>query len=138
MAYELVWEPEGVVRRFSGVVSAAEFISSVERVQGDPRYDDMHYVINDFSAVPTLNLSDETFTELAVLHYGAFVSNPNCRVVFVTADNVLAGMVRRILQQGPVVSYQTKVFLTEVEARDWLASQPQLHLMSNVMGFRLD
>lgn len=138
MAYEIVWEPEGVVRRFSGSVSAAEFINSVERVQGDPRYDDMHYVINDFSAVPSVSFSDETFTELAVLHYGAFVSNPNCRVVFVTTDNMLAGMAHRILQHGPVISYQTEVFPTEAEARDWLASQPQLHLMSNVMGFRLD
>ncbi|MFN4326935.1 MAG: hypothetical protein ACK4FP_13745 [Azonexus sp.] len=138
MAYELIWEPEGVVRRFSGNVSATEFINSVERVQGDSRYDDMHYVINDFSTVAAVSFSDETFTELAVLHYGAFVSNPNCRVVFVTTDNMLAGMVRRILQEGPVVSYQVEVFPTEREARDWLASQPQLHLMSNVMGFRLD
>ena len=46
-------------------------------------------------------------------------------------------MVRRILQAGSIVSYQTEVFPTVAEARDWLASQPQLHLMSNVMGFRL-
>ena len=96
MAYELVWEPEGVVRRFSGVVSAAEFINSVERVQGDPRYDDMHYVINDFSAAPTLNLSDETFTELAVLHYGAFVSNPNCR----SRNRCAHRRAARLVQQG--------------------------------------
>ena len=137
MAYEIVWEPEGVVRQFSGTVSAREFINSVERVQGDPRYDDMRYVINDFSASTAQTFSDDTFTDLAVLHYGAYVSNPNCRVVFVTTDKVLVGMVRRILQSGSVISYQTEVFPTVAEARDWLASQPQLHLMSNVMGFRL-
>lgn len=138
MSYELVWEPDGVVRRFSGVVSAREFIRSVEQVQGDPRYDEMRYVINDFSGVSSHTLSDDTFTELAVLHYGAHVSNPNCRVLFVTSDAVLLGMVSRILQRGPVISYQTEAFPTEVVARDWLAVQPQLYLMSNVMGFRLD
>lgn len=138
MAYELVWEPEGVVRQFSGSISAREFIRSVERVQGDPRFDDMRYVINDFSAATAQMLTEEVFTELAVLHYGAHTSNPNCRVVFVTTDMALVALIRKVLLNGPVVSYQTEVFTTLVEARDWLASQPQLHLMSNVMGFRLD
>lgn len=138
MAYEIIWEPEGVIRQFSESVSAREFMQSVERVQGDSRYDDMHYIINDFSSASASALGEEVFTELAVLHYGAYASNPNCRVVFVTADKTLAGLVRKILQQGPVVSYPTEVLPTLVEARDWLDSQPQLHLMSNVMGFRLD
>lgn len=135
MAYEIIWEPEGVIRQFSESVSAREFMQSVERVQGDSRYDDMHYIINDFSSASASALGEVVFTELAVLHYGAYASNPNCRVVFVTADKTLAGLVR---QQGPVVSYPTEVLPTLVEARDWLDRQPQLHLMSNVMGFRLD
>lgn len=138
MAYEFVWEPEGVIRQFSGTVSAREFIRAVERVQGDARYDDMRYVINDFLAVAEPTFDEDAFTELAVLHYGAHASNPNCRVVFLTTDNALASLVRKVLQNGPVVSYQTEVFPTLVEARDWLDSLPQLHLMSNVMGFRLD
>lgn len=138
MAYEIVWEPEGVVSQFVENVSAREFIRSVEKVQGDSRFDDMRYVINDFSAVTALELTEDTLTELAVLHYGAHVSNPNCRVVFVTRDIALALLLKKILMNGPVVSYQTEIFSTLAEARNWLDSQPQLHLMSNVMGFRLD
>ena len=55
-----------------------------------------------------------------------------------TPPGSLAALVRKVLQKGPVVSYSTEVFPTVGEARDWLDSQPQLHLMSNVMGFRLD
>ena len=91
MAYEIIWEPEGVIRQFSESVSAREFMQSVERVQGDSRYDDMRYIINDFSSASASALGEEVFTELAVLHYGAYASNPNCRVVFVTADKTLAG-----------------------------------------------
>ena len=138
MAYEIIWEPEGVIRQFSGNVSAREFIQSVEQVQGDSRYDDLHYIINDFSAASAVALNEEVLTELAVLYYGAYASNPNCRVVFVTTDPALAALVRKVLQKGPVVSYSTEVFPTVGEARDWLDSQPQLHLMSNVMGFRLN
>ena len=138
MAYEIIWEPEGVIRQFSGSVSAREFMQSVEQVQGDSRYDEMRYIINDFSAATAAALSEEVLTELAVLYYGAYASNPNCRVVFVTTDTALAARVRKVLQQGPLVSYSAEVFPSVDQARDWLASQPQLHLMSNVMGFRFD
>lgn len=138
MAYEIIWEPEGVIRQFSGSVSAREFMQSVDQVQGDSRYDEMRYIINDFSAATAAALSEEVLTELAVLYYGAYASNPNCRVVFVTTDTALAARVRKVLQQGPLVSYSAEVFPSVDQARDWLATQPQLHLMSNVMGFRFD
>ncbi len=138
MAYELVWEPDGVVRKFSGAVSAREFINSVERVQSDARFDDARYVINDFSAISGHGLSEEALTEAAILQYGAYASNPNCRVVFVTADAALARLVSDSQATSQLQSYQTEVLPTLTEARDWLDSQPQLQLMSNVMGFRVE
>lgn len=138
MAYEQLWEPDGVVRKFSGKVSAREFINSVEQVQGDARFDDARYVINDFSLVTEHGLSEEALTEAAILQYGAYASNPNCRVVFVTTDALLAGLVKDSQATSQLKSYQTEVLPTLTEARDWLDSQPQLQLMSNVMGFRIE
>jgi hypothetical protein len=138
MAYELVWEPDGVIKRFAGHVSGREFIQAVESVQGDARFDDARYVINDLLAVTSHDLSDDVLTEVAVLQYGAYASNPNCRVVFVTTDEALAGIVRKDPAVSGLSSYQTEVCPTVAAARDWLDSQPQLHLMSNVMGFRLN
>lgn len=138
MAYELVWEPDGVVKQFSGLVSAREFINAVERVQGDVRFDDARYVINDFSAAAGHQLSEEALTEAAILQYGAYASNPNCRVVFVTTDQSLGELVKASLATSQLKSYQTEVCPSLTEARDWLDSQPQLQLMSNVMGFRVE
>jgi hypothetical protein len=138
MAYELVWEPDGVIKKFSGVVSAREFIEAVENVQGDFRFDDARYVINDFLAVTKHELSEDVLTEVAVLQYGAFASNPNCRIVFVTTEEALATRIRNTPAVAGLVSYQTEVCPTVSAARDWLDSQPQLHLMSNVMGFRIN
>lgn len=138
MAYELVWEPDGVLRKFSGTVSAREFINSIERVQSDARFDDARYVINDFSDISGHGLSEDTLIEAAILQYGAYASNPNCRVVFVTTEAALAGLVRDSQATSQLKSYQTEVMPTLTEARDWLDSQPQLQLMSNVMGFRIE
>lgn len=138
MAYELVWEPDGVIKQFSGVVSAREYIEAVESVQGDYRFDDARYVINDFLAVTKHELSEDVLTEVAVLQYGAYASNPNCRIVFVTTEPALATRIRNTPAVAGLVSYQTEIFPTVSAARDWLDSQPQLHLMSNVMGFRIN
>ena len=138
MAYELVWEPDGVIKQFSGTVSAREFVEAVENVQGDFRFDDVRYVINDLSSVTKHEITEDVLTEVAVLQYGAFASNPNCRVVFVTTDEELAARVMTTAAVAGLVSYQTEVCPTVSAARDWLDSQPQLHLMSNVMGFRLN
>ena len=138
MAYELVWEPDGVIKQFSGGVSAREFIQAVENVQGDYRFDDARYVINDLLAVTKHELSAEVLTEVAVLQYGAYASNPNCRVVFVTTDEALVVRVKNTPAVAGLISYETEVFPTVTAARDWLDSQPQLHQMSNVMGFRIE
>ena len=138
MAYELVWEPDGVIKRFFGAVTAREFVQSVESIQGDYRFDDARYVINDFSAVTEHSLSQEALTEVAVLQFGAYSSNPNCRVVYVTTDEALGFLVRNTPAVAGLTSYQTEVCPTLAAARDWLDSQPQLHLMSNVMGFRIN
>ena len=138
MAYELVWEPDGVIKQFSGTVSAREFVEAVENIQGDFRFDDARYVINDLSLVTKHEITEDVLTEVAVLQYGAFASNPNCRVVFVTTDEQLAERVRKVPAVADLVSYQTEVCPTVSAARDWLDSQPQLHLMSNVMGFRIN
>jgi hypothetical protein len=138
MAYELVWEPDGVIKQFSGTVPGWEFIQSVKNVQSDSRVDEARYIISDFSAVTKHELSEEVMTEFAVFQYGAYVSNPNCRIVFVTTDEALATLVRNTPARVGLTSYEMEVCPTLSAARDWLDSQPQLHLMSNVMGFRVN
>ena len=135
MASRLVWEPEGVLAIHAGSLASAAFLDSVRRIQSDPRFDDARYVIHDFSQVAGHGIPSATLTELAILHYGAWASSPNCRVVFVCTDPELAGDIRRVLGAADLASYECEVRPTLVEARDWLDEQPQLMRISEVMGF---
>ena len=137
MAYEIVWEPEGVLVQFSALVTARDLINSARQMQGDSRFDEGHYVINDLTAVTRHELSEEPLVELSALHYGAYASHPNCRIVFVTTDAALGDLVKNVLMAPEMASYQIEVFASASDARDWLESQPDLHVMSNVMGFRI-
>jgi hypothetical protein len=42
------WEPGGLVRRHSGVVSCEDIVSSDARLQADPRFGEVRYIIDDF------------------------------------------------------------------------------------------
>ncbi|KAB2928275.1 MAG: response regulator transcription factor [Dechloromonas sp.] len=137
MAYELVWEPEGVLVRFTAQLPAREFISSARQMQGDSRFDEARYVINDLTGISAHTITEEALVELSALQYGAYASHPNCRIVFVTTDDELARLIKGVLTAPQMASYQVEVFATVEAARDWLDEQPQLHLMSNVMGFRI-
>lgn len=134
MTFRLVWEPEGVVADYDGVLPSGVLLDAVRRIQSDPRFDDAHYVIHDFSAVSRHDIGQLALTDLAALHYGAKLSSPNCRIVFVTRDVRLADEIRKVLG-GDLASYECAVSPTLVGARDWLDAQPQLMQLSDVLGF---
>lgn len=134
MTCRLVWEPEGVLAIYEGGLPSGGFLDTVRRIQSDPRFDDARYVIHDFSAVSRHDIGQSALTDLAALHYGAKLSSPNCRIVFVTTDSGLTEAIRKVLG-GDLKSYECEVCPTLVEARDWLDAQPQLMLLSDVMGF---
>ncbi|MCL2636064.1 MAG: hypothetical protein FWD50_05485 [Betaproteobacteria bacterium] len=137
MPYEIIWEPEGVLVMFAGHAMARDLANSARQMQADGRFDEGHYVIYQLPDDAGWQLAEEAFVELAALHYGAYASHPNCRIVFVTTDTALAGLIERVLTAPEMVSYQIAVFASPSAARNWLDNQPNLHVMSNVMGFRL-
>ena len=135
MSYELIWEPEGVVQRYTGMLTADSLLGATKRVHCDPRYDHARYVIADLSAIEGHSMTPIVLTELLAHLYGAHASHPNCRMVFVTVDRLLALLIERVLKTSDDKSYEVEIMPSEAAARDWLASQPALHAMSDVMGF---
>jgi len=123
MACEIVWEHRGVHKRLSGHVSAREFERSVETVQADPRFDEIRYVINDFSAVTGHGLDEQHLLELAAIQYGAQASNPQVRAVYVGVDPELARQLRVILIDSQRSLYRVALFDTLPQARDWLQGE---------------
>lgn len=136
MAYNIVWEPDGIHGEYSGFVTGREMIESATKIQADPRFDEVRYVINDFANVTRYDLSEEAFTDLGVANYGAHASNPNCRIVYVTIDKDLTKIIENTLKSPDLRSFQVEVKPTLLEARDWLDSLPRLHELSNIMAMR--
>lgn len=125
MPCETIWENKGVLKRLSGHVSADEFVHSVETIQADPRFDDIRYVINDFSQVSSHELGADLLQELAAIQYGAQASNPQLRAVYVGlgGDPELAQLLQSILISSKRSVYRVALFETLPQARDWLQGE---------------
>lgn len=129
MPYELIREPErrGLTKRFFGFVSAPEYVQSIRAVQASVFFDELRYVINDFSGIAGHAITESTLETVAVANYGAHASNPNLRVVYVTEDAAFENLINQQLVESDMVSYQVVVKPTLDAGRDWLAKQPDLN-----------
>ena len=126
MPYANVWESRGVCTRFSGSVSAGEYVRSAEEICADPRFDELRFVIKDLLAIDGHSIDRDAVDPIAAIRYGARYSNPNIYLILLTADPRLAPLAEpdsKSLLRG---LYETCAFADEAAARRWLAAQPPL------------
>ena len=126
MPYSNVWESRGVCTRFSGTVSAGEYVRSAEEICADPRFDDLRFVIKDLLAIDAHSIDLEAIDPIAAIRYGARYSNPNIYLILLTADPRLAPLAEPDLSPLLRGLYETCAFADEAAARRWLAAQPPL------------
>lgn len=127
MPYDLIWEPRGLYRRYWGDVTIAERRESLERAFADPRFDDLLYVITDYTDVQDYEITSEATIEIASLHVGLAATNPRLLIAAVVTDPRIVQAIEHFmsldLNKAPY-----RIFSTLPAARDWLA-QAQRRLM---------
>lgn len=125
MPYTLHWEPEGVLRRLHGRVTAAERRQSLEAICADPRFDGLRYAITDYLEVSEFGGTLDDNEEIAALHVAPLITNPAIVIVGVATDpGVLAG-IAHFKALGFIGDQPYEVFATVAEARAWIDSHPR-------------
>ncbi len=125
MPHENLWEPHGLVKRFHGFVSGAEFVDSVREVAADPRFDDVRYIISDFRDVSGHSIDAAALEEIAVTRIGSMHTNPNVRVLLVAHDERALALVRATRAPPLDDTYETLAFPSMEAARAWLTGHPR-------------
>jgi len=122
MPYSSQWEPGGVYRRYTGVVSGVELIEASLDMYADSRFDDIHYLIADFSQVDGFEITMEEVEKLAHFNTAAAKTNGNVKTALVLTDDHAKGLVSiyDIVAQANNSPWENKVFATVEHARRWL------------------
>jgi len=119
LRYENIWEENGVYRKYYGELTWGSVIDAVEEVEGDARFDHIRYVLNDYFAVTSVNLSDYDLKKIAAIDSVASTYNKNIKIAQVTTRQDVIDVVSTYADRLKEDSYKTGIFSSLSEARKW-------------------
>jgi hypothetical protein len=132
MAFEIRWEAQGVCRQYRGFVDGDELLASIQQVEGDRRFDQIRYVINDFLEVAGHDVPAAKMRLIAAIDKAAALSNPNIRVAIVATSAQIQALAQ--LYAGAAQPYPTEIFANLAAARAWIESSPLLDIPRPLLG----
>lgn len=119
------WEDHGLVRRYDGVVSLKEIAQSDSSVQADARFDDIHYIIDDFrDCANVVDIDKELVDELAAIASAAVRFPTVFRHAVVAKSPAVLKLADDFANSG-FINFPDKQFQDMSEARTWVKDWPR-------------
>jgi hypothetical protein len=87
MLCKMTWKDNELLWELSGVISAEELHKINLDHQGDPRWDDLSYLIADFKNVISINLPEEKLIVVQAIEKAEAISNPYLKIASIANSN---------------------------------------------------
>jgi hypothetical protein len=114
MLCKMTWKDNELLWELSGVISAEELHKINLDHQGDPRWDDLSYLIADFKNVISINLPEEKLIVVQAIEKAEAISNPYLKIASIANSNET---IKLADFYGTDTSWKYGVFETLTEAR---------------------
>jgi hypothetical protein len=105
-------------------MSAGDFIHSAEEIAAHPSFDDLRFIINDYTGVEGNDVDADAIELIAAIRFGSSLTNPDVRVLVVSADPSLLDLVKAVGQPPLEGSNETVAFPSMQLAKAWILEQP--------------
>lgn len=120
MAYELVWEDNGVYWKYSGNVVGNEIIDASTSIYGDARFITLKYKFVDFFDVESFEMHQSQLALIAYQHLAAERANPYLKnAILIKPDHKIAQMAHKFAAFFRKSSWEVQVFTNLNEANKW-------------------
>jgi hypothetical protein len=119
MPYTIDWEPVGVVKRFTGLVTSAELVASVHEIATNQKFRQLKYELSDYLGSTGTDFSQNALNEVRAMRISSFQTNPQIRVAIVTRNPEIQERIFSTIA-AKLTLHQTRVFTAEEEANAWL------------------
>ncbi len=123
MAYELIWESSGVVKRHYGVLTAGDMLAATRQVVNHQRFSELRYIVNDFSDVESGRIGLATIEEIAALRIGATLVNSRILSPYIAATDPGLSVAHLLMSPDYRNDHPTRLFPSLPAARAWVAEQ---------------
>ena len=117
MAYDLIWEDNGVYWKYSGRVVGKELVDASTSIYGDARFIHLKYKFVDFYDVESVEVNKDELALIAYQHLAAERANPYLKnAILIKSGHKLA---REFASYFSKSSWEVKVFTDLDQANNW-------------------
>lgn len=122
MAYELVWEENGVYWKYSGKVVGREIVDTSTSIYGDERFIALKYKFVDFLDVETVDIDKDQLALIAYQHLAGERANPYLKTAILIKSNTknIAYEFAAFFKNS---SWEVKVFTDLGAANKWVGRE---------------
>ena len=120
MPYETHWEEEGIRWVYVGTMTDDDILRSNLELYDDPRFETIRYQIADLREVEHFEGSSRAVRRLSRMDADQATRNPNIRVAILAQAALMRGIANVYAMSGAESPWETRVFESEKEAREWL------------------
>lgn len=123
MTHSISWEQKGVYTEFDGYVTPREYMTLLEQLCADPRFDSIHYILTNFSKVDGHGITDGDVEELISIYWANSLSNRFLLHGLIANNPGMVSLVRHFNSATPSGN-MFHIFSSLDDARQWLAQEP--------------
>ncbi|MCU7818714.1 MAG: hypothetical protein KZQ57_07590, partial [gamma proteobacterium symbiont of Lucinoma myriamae] len=124
MPNQIIWENKGVLSRYTGLFSPEIHIDVLDKLFGDPRIDDIKYIIGDYSEVNDDLLTEDNVEYPLAMTMGTASYLQDFKIALVAKDKGIIELCNSYIELFRRIntSWEVKLFDDIDTARDWIAS----------------
>jgi len=120
MTYDLQWLDKGLYRRFSGAIDGEEIANSNLQLHGDPRFDELQFIIDDFSGIDAIDLADGDLSLIANINKVGEVHSRDVKIAVVLDHPKRMEWYNQYFQEMGPASCDIQLFDDKPAAQQWL------------------
>ena len=120
MSYKNSWREKGLHRTFSGNITGKEILDSNLALHGDPRFDHIDYVLNDFLSIDGFEITIGDVNIISTVDNVAAISKKNLKIAIVANNTELLQWIDAYLEMMQGSPYTAAVFSQHDDALKWV------------------
>ena len=121
MSHHNKWEENGLYRTFTDSVTGEEILTSNLSIHGDSRFDDIKYVINDFTRVVEFEAAELDILKISTIDNVAAKSNSYLKIAIVATSESQLNWIHQYQKQMQNSPLKCKIFGTVNDAYEWVS-----------------
>ena len=125
MPYRITWEKLGVYNKLWDTVDIGQIRRMMDIIGADERFDDIHYVINDYLDVTQLSLTPPHIDEIVAIDIAQSYSNPRYYSISVAKDKKILTLLE-YWASIHITPGRVALFTSLEQARAWISTRPPL------------